>query len=70
VTVPDGQDIGVDRLVAIGTTAAGMDLSHLRQDLSFAQYRAFRDRDLRSVESKTPVEQYTSATADVWVRRP
>ena len=70
VTLPDSQDIGVDRLVAIGTTDAGMDLSHLRQDLSFAQCRAFRDRDLGSVESKTPVEQYTSATADVWVRRP
>jgi hypothetical protein len=68
VTLPDGQDLGVDRLVAIGTTVAGMDLGHLRQDLSFAQYRTFRDRDLRPVESKTPVEQYTSATADVWVR--
>jgi hypothetical protein len=68
-----GQDIGVDRLVAIGSTVAGMDLGHLRQDTPFAELvrpgRKLRTRDLRSVAARPPVEQYTSATADVWVRR-
>jgi hypothetical protein len=72
VSLPVGQPVGVDRIVAIGTTVAGMDLSHVREDTSFAELvqldRSFRSRDLRA-PAGPPVEQYTSATADVWVRR-
>jgi hypothetical protein len=74
VTVPAGRPVGVDRIVAIGTTAARTDLSHLRQETCFADLvrldRGFRSRDLCTPAGPPPIERYTSAIADVWVRRP
>ncbi|MGY1670336.1 caspase family protein [Geodermatophilus sp. SYSU D00710] len=72
VSLPAGQQVGVDRLVAIGTTVSGVDLSHLRQDTGFAELmqlaRGGHDRDLGSPPCPPPLEQYTSAVADIWVR--
>ena len=51
--------------MAIGTTTAGVDLSHMRQDTAFD--RGPRYRDLQPMTP--PAEQYTAATADIWVKR-
>ena len=57
--------------MAIGTTTAGVDLSHMRQDTAFDAYlrpdRGPRYRDLQPMTP--PAEQYTAATADIWVKR-
>ncbi len=72
VSLPDGGPVGVDRIVAIGTTVAGLDLSHLRLDPGFAELiRPGRDvtgRRSADPPAAPPVERYTSATADLWTR--
>jgi hypothetical protein len=72
-SLPDDQPVGVDRLVAIGTTVPGVDLSHLRLDTGFAELvrlerGAVPRRDLILPAAGPPVEQYASATADLWTR--
>ena len=71
-SLPSGQPVAVDRIVAIGTTVSGVDLGHLRQDTGFAEIvrldRGFRRQDL-DPPAPPPAEQYTSASADLWVRR-
>lgn len=69
----DGRPVGVDRLVAIGTTVAGVDLSHLRLDARFADLARLRrgavaSRGTVPPAASPPVEQYASATADLWTR--
>jgi len=70
--LPHGQAVGVDRIVAIGTTVPGVDLGHLRQDVEFADLLR-RDRGSRSRTAepapRPPAEQYTAASADLWIRR-
>jgi hypothetical protein len=72
-SLPPGQPVGVDRIVAIATTVSGVDLGHLRQDTGFAELirldRGFKHRDLVPPPPPPPAEQYTSASADIWVRR-
>lgn len=73
-SLPAGQPLGVDRIVAIATTVAGVDLGHMQQRTSFADLiERTRDseqpRDLGPPPGPAPVEQYTSAVADMWVRR-
>ncbi len=72
--LPRDQQVGVDRIVAIGTTESGVDLSYLRQDTGFAEliHRVGgpKDRDLgQSAVPAPPAEQYTAAVADLWIRR-
>lgn len=65
VSVPVGQRLGVDRLVAIGATNPKFDLGHL------ASHKTFRgillgvacggaDKDIGGLRGTPPVEQYTS----------
>jgi hypothetical protein len=73
-SLPRRQAVGVDRIVAIATTVAGVDLDHMHQSTGFAHLvertRDFeRPRDLGPPPGPAPVEQYTSAVADMWVRR-
>jgi hypothetical protein len=70
-SLPEGQPVGVDRLIAIGTTVPGLDLGHLRLDTGFADLvRLGRDsaprRDLLPDTAPPLVERYASATADLW----
>jgi len=73
-SLPAGQPLGVDRIVAIATTVAGVDLGHMQPSTGFADLiERTRDseqpRDLGPPPRPPPVEQYTSAVADMWVRR-
>jgi hypothetical protein len=73
-SLPAGQPLGVDRIVAIATTVAGVDLGHMQQSTGFADLiERTRDseqpRDLGPPPGPPPVEQYTSAVADMWIRR-
>lgn len=72
-SLPPGQPVGADRLVAIGTTVSGIDLGHLAQDTDFADLirvdRGVGRRVLGPTAMPPPTEQYTSAFADLWIRR-
>jgi hypothetical protein len=72
-SLPAGQPVGVDRIIAIGTTGSRVDFGHLVQETGFADLvrvdRGFGHRDLGAPAPSPPAEQYTSAVADLWVRR-
>jgi hypothetical protein len=70
-SVPTGHNVGVDRLVAIGTTRPGFNLGHLASHKTFDEIlQATRDgspRDLVSLGEAPQVDQYTSTVAALWI---
>jgi hypothetical protein len=65
VSAPPGASQGIDRLVAIGTTAHGTDLRYLKLDSRFvdilAPHRGGADKDLDdNVLGNPPREQWTA----------
>ena len=71
-TTPKGADQGIDRLVAIGTTAYDKDLHYLKLDSRFADILVGArgvDKDLDDPESRSPpLEQWTACHAAVRCR--
>jgi caspase domain-containing protein len=71
-TTPKGADQGIDRLVAIGTTAYGKDLRYLKLDSTFADiFTRTRGvaKDLGDADSsRPPIEQWTATQAVVRCR--
>jgi hypothetical protein len=62
-SLPAGQSVGVDRLVAIGTTRCDVSLRHLARAGSFEDMFSLQRacRDLGLTRSAPPVERWTSA---------
>ncbi|WP_430784043.1 caspase family protein [Actinoplanes sp. G11-F43] len=65
--LPSGVPLGVDRLVAVGTTAPGVDLGHLRLTTGFAEAVRGMSRGRAPAPDAAPVERYTSTTTDLWI---
>jgi hypothetical protein len=71
MTLPSGSRRGIDRLVAIGTTAMERDLGHLRLDRTFAdavKVEKGHGKDLAAPPAPPPVELWTAAQVIVETR--
>jgi hypothetical protein len=68
MAVPDDRQQGIDRFIAIGTTALGKHLGHLGVEQSFEDLRAVTPKDVRDPRSGVPADRWTAAQIIVKTR--
>jgi hypothetical protein len=72
-SLEDGFSLGVDRIVAIGTTRQDVSLGHFERRDTFSELiwpkRGDGDRGMRGESEEPPAERWTSALTAIWMSR-